>query len=356
MDALDFIVVGQGIAGSCAAYELMRRGLKVAIIDDSWRSAACVVAAGVINPITGKRLVKSWRSELAHPFAMDFYSRLEGELGAKFYHTRKILQLCRSDEECALWRSRLENPDYSEYVEASLPPGSFPGLNDSRGSHLIGRSAWVEAPAVMEAFRKFFVRRRALVEERFDFSRLALEGALVRYKNLAARKIVFAEGWRAAENPFFSWLPWRPAKGEILEIESGAELPEYVVHRGNWIMKCARGRFRIGSTWDRENLNSIPTRAAREELESAVKNILPACRDAKVVGHQAGVRPCTATTRPHIGEYPADSRLLCFNGFGSKGYALSPYFARRFADSLCGNCPPDSEADLSRHVRKFFRR
>ena len=74
-----------------------------------------------------------------------------------------------------------------------------------------------------------------------------------------------------------------------------------------------------------------------------------------MVGHSAGVRPCTATTRPHLGRHPQDGRLLCFNGFGSKGYALSPYFARHFADFLEGKTELDKEADLSRHVGKFFR-
>lgn len=58
MDTLDFIIVGQGIAGSCLAFELAERGAKIRVIDDSWRDAACLVAAGVINPITGQRLVK----------------------------------------------------------------------------------------------------------------------------------------------------------------------------------------------------------------------------------------------------------------------------------------------------------
>ena len=89
---VDYIVVGQGIAGSCMAFELMRRGLKVAVFDDSWKWAACIVAVGVINPITGKRLVKSWRSEVAHAAAKKFYANLEGILNAKFYHERRIRQ------------------------------------------------------------------------------------------------------------------------------------------------------------------------------------------------------------------------------------------------------------------------
>ena len=86
-----FIVVGQGIAGSCLALELADRGARVEIVDDGGGSAACLVAAGVINPITGKRLVKSWRSSVAHPRAREFYRSLEARLGKRFFHDRKIL-------------------------------------------------------------------------------------------------------------------------------------------------------------------------------------------------------------------------------------------------------------------------
>ena len=103
---IDFIVVGQGIAGSCLAYELLERGARTIVYDDGWKSAACTVAAGVINPITGKRLVKSWRSAVAHPYARDFYRALERRIGGVFFHDRKILQLCKSAEEAELWRTR----------------------------------------------------------------------------------------------------------------------------------------------------------------------------------------------------------------------------------------------------------
>ena len=69
MRDIDFIIVGQGIAGSCLAVEFLSRGKSVAVFDENWKDAACLVAAGVINPITGLRLVKSWRSSLAHPYA-----------------------------------------------------------------------------------------------------------------------------------------------------------------------------------------------------------------------------------------------------------------------------------------------
>ena len=107
MRDIDFIIVGQGIAGSCLAVEFLSRGKSVAVFDENWKDAACLVAAGVINPITGQRLVKSWRSSLAHPYAKKFYELLESRLHSKFYHPRKILQLCKSSGVAGMWIFRV---------------------------------------------------------------------------------------------------------------------------------------------------------------------------------------------------------------------------------------------------------
>ena len=356
MQKVDYIIVGQGISGSCLAFELIKRGKRVVVFDDNWHDAACLVAAGVINPITGQRLVKSWRSEIAHPYARKFYVELEKQLGAKFFHDRKILQLCRSQEESELWQRRSLDSNYAAFMsDASSSAGAFGKLNDKYGSHFIERSAWVEPPAVMEAFKVYLIANSAIRCEKFDYSALHLTSTESSYKDLTFAGIIFADGWKVLENPYFNWLPYRPAKGEILTLRSSIELPEHIVHRGGWIMKCGEQTFRIGSTWEREKLDSNPTESAKIELLKLLKTMFVSEIETEVVKHSAGVRPCTATTRPHLGVHPADNRIFSFNGFGSKGCALSPYFAKHFADYLLGNAELDAEANLARHIRKFFR-
>ena len=90
------------------------------------------------------------------------------------------------------------------------------------------------------------------------------------------------------------------------------------------------------------------------ELSKMLAQLLPNSK-FEIVRQEAGVRPCTATTRPHLGVHPKFKNLYSFNGFGSKGYALSPYFASHFAEYLLEGGELDKEADLSRHVRKFFK-
>ena len=352
---VDFIIVGQGIAGSNLALELIERGKKVVVFDANFNAAACLVAAGVINPITGQRLVKSWRSDVAHPYAKKYYQLLEAKLSAKFYRDRKILQLCKSAEEHELWAKRLQDEVYAQFIGEGSQTSQFSGLNDKFGYHFILRSAWVETSSIMPAFADFFKSLGVLKSEMFDYNAVEFVGEKVKYKDFLAQGIIFCEGWQVLKNPYFSWLPYRCAKGEILQVRSNAKIPEHIIHRGNWIMKCAENEFRIGSTWDRENLNDIPTDNAKKELLSAIPSIVVQNEDFEIVRHSAGVRPCTATTRPHLGVHPKFKQLFSFNGFGSKGYALSPYFAREFADYLDGLKPIDLEADLKRHIKKFYR-
>lgn len=357
MKSVDYIIVGQGIAGSNLAYELLKRNKQIVIFDPLWADAACLVAAGVINPITGQRLVKSWRSELAHPYAKTFYSRLEKSINAKFFHDRKILQLCKSSEEHQLWEKRKLDESYAEFIGEGSFSSAFSSLNDNYGYHFIERSAWVEPSVIMPAFADYFKQRRILIDEFFDYSKLSIfsDADYVVYKDIQARAVIFCEGWQAINNPYFSWLPYRCAKGEILQIQADCDIPEHIIHRGNWIMKCSPNEFRIGSTWDRENLNSIPTELAKTELVKAVDNILISPKNIRIVKHSAGVRPCTATTRPHLGQHPNFKQLYSFNGFGSKGYALSPYFASEFVEYLETGKSLDSEANLARHIKRFFK-
>lgn len=385
---VDTIIVGQGISGSCLALELLRRGENVAIFDNDFNAAACLVAAGVLNPITGIRLVKSWRSDIALPFAKKYYKELEKTLGETFFYEREILQLCRSKEERELWQKRKSDPAYSEFLSPCASENSYKNLNDNFGSFKINFAAWVEAEALMQALKRHFQKLGVLRLEKFDYPLLNLGESGVSYKGLSAKKIVFCEGWQAIYNPFFNWLPYRPAKGEIISVKisdakdeqaskelqadfrfskpcvqlgnpgtSGAsrEIASYILHRHIWLMHHRGGIFRCGSTWDRVNFKDAKTTdEAKAELSKALNQLL-VNSEFEIVKQEAGVRPCTATTRPHLGVHPKFRNLYSFNGFGSKGYALSPYFANHFAEYLLEGKELDKEADLSRHIRKFFK-
>jgi glycine oxidase len=79
----DYLIVGQGIAGSTLAYMLRKKGKQVFIIDKFSPNSSSQVAAGLVNPITGRRIVKSWLADTALPFAFQFYEEYRIATGDK---------------------------------------------------------------------------------------------------------------------------------------------------------------------------------------------------------------------------------------------------------------------------------
>ena len=61
---INYLIVGGGIAGSLLAYNLYKAGKQVRLIQTSMKGEASSVSAGLINPITGKRFVKTWNWEV----------------------------------------------------------------------------------------------------------------------------------------------------------------------------------------------------------------------------------------------------------------------------------------------------
>ena len=54
------LIVGQGISGSLLYYFLNKAGIECIVIENDKPNSASKVAAGLINPVTGRRIVKTW--------------------------------------------------------------------------------------------------------------------------------------------------------------------------------------------------------------------------------------------------------------------------------------------------------
>src|ERR1700712_2639986 len=88
---VDYLIIGQGISGSFLSRDLLRAGKTVMVIDESKPFTASKVASGVINPITGRRMVRTWEIEKLMPFAVEAYTKLGDELGAQLIRQCNIL-------------------------------------------------------------------------------------------------------------------------------------------------------------------------------------------------------------------------------------------------------------------------
>ena len=100
---IDYLIVGQGLAGSFLAWNLITQGKSVCIVDQSHKDCSSFAAAGMINPITGKRLVLSPRCDDLLPFAKNVYLQLEQQFNVRFFESKKIIRLFKDESEIDEW-------------------------------------------------------------------------------------------------------------------------------------------------------------------------------------------------------------------------------------------------------------
>ncbi len=112
MKKIDYIIVGQGLAGSVLAFQLMEEGKKIVVMDENYPQTSSKIAAGLCNPVVFKRLTKSWMVESALPLAVNFYRNQEQLLGSNFYQEMPIYKLFVDEKESSFWRQKVMNPEY----------------------------------------------------------------------------------------------------------------------------------------------------------------------------------------------------------------------------------------------------
>src|SRR5215210_2108200 len=88
---IDYLIIGQGLCGTFLSYYLLKAGKEVIVIDKNEPFTASKVASGVINPVTGRRIVRTWRIEELLPFAVNAYTELGNEFGESLVKQHSVL-------------------------------------------------------------------------------------------------------------------------------------------------------------------------------------------------------------------------------------------------------------------------
>ncbi|MDO9615683.1 MAG: FAD-dependent oxidoreductase, partial [Bacteroidota bacterium] len=165
---------------------------------------------------------------------------------------------------------------------------------------------------------------------------------------VTAEKIVFCEGPAASQNPYFKNLKFKHSKGEILELKISELQLNEIVNAEVFVMPMGDDCYKVGATYSWDDLNRETTDSARDELLVKLKNCISA--PFEIIEQKAGIRPTMHDRKPVIGFLPDYPPIGIFNGLGSKGVVLGPYFARQLSEYLVGTSNylhPD--ADIKRY-------
>ncbi len=345
---LDYLIVGQGIAGSLLAWFLQQEGFSVAIIDDGCPNASSRVAAGLINPITGRRFVKSWRIDELLPFARETYRHLEAQLGVKIYHPFEIVRAIYTVQEENLWLERCADPSYQSYVgDAALLGPLAEHVVPVRAFGQVKGGARVALPELLSALAQQWAAQGVLVQVPFGFDRLRLGSSHVVYDNLCARRVVFCGGYRDKRNPLFPAFPLAGDKGEVCIARfQGVPTFEYVLKHKVFIIPLEGGTYWVGANYARRFDNELPTEAGYQWLTDQLRQSLRC--PFEVLAHRAAVRPTVPDRRPLMGQHPDYRHVFIFNGLGTKGASLGPFWAYHFVQYLAGRAPLDEAVQWQR--------
>jgi len=327
----DYIILGQGLAGTTLAWQISWRGLRVLVIDRNEPVTTSRVAAGLISPITGQRLVKSWQLDQFLPEATRFYQRVEQETDSKFFVPMKMLRLFSKEKEQQIFKKK-ENSEFLNLVgEYSFSTGDLANLawfNTPLGGFEIKSAGQLKTTIYLDASREFFAGQKSFLAAEISANEdleLDVEEVRIPKLDVSARKLIFCQGYDVHSNKWFPGLPFQPAKGEILTVRIPGLKEERIINHEVWIVPQGNELFKVGSTYEWDDLDKVPTEAGKasicERLENCVQ--LP----YEVVDHLAAVRPISFDQKPLCGLHKQFPQLGLFNGMGSKGSLQAPSLA-----------------------------
>ncbi len=349
----DYLVIGQGISGTWLSYYLQKEGKSFIVIDNNQPLASSRIAAGVINPVTGRRHVTVWMANEILPFATKAYKQIGFELGIDAISTKSIIDFFPSPQMRESFLQRIE--EGSDYLHSYAEQNHFNGLlNYDFGCGEIRDVHIVHLEDLLPAWRNYLSEKQLLLEEEFEIDQLFRLKKGIRYKDIVADKIIFCDGVSGANSSFFKLLPFAPNKGELLLVEIPDLPAEHIYKKGLMIVPLSKpGLFWIGSNYAWEFENDQPTQEFRVRTEQFLQSTLKV--PFKILGHLAGVRPATLERRPFVGLHPMNDNVGILNGMGTKGCSLAPFFAKELAENLIYGKTLNPEADI-RRFRKILSR
>jgi glycine oxidase len=344
---IDFLIIGQGIAGTALGYRLEQEGKKIVILDQPATNKSSRVAAGLYNPVTGRKMVKSWIAEYLFPEIEPFYEELERVSGREFLTRKKIYRPFLSVEEQNEWMGHSSDPKIKMFIEEIFTESQYPELRDPFGGVLLRMSGWLNSNEFLDGMAAYF--GEWLILEEFDEKLLEKCSEGWKYKTMVAKNLIFCNGLGALKSRFFNYLPFSPVKGEILEVAQDFD-PDFIVNRGVFRVQLSKGVYRVGSTYTWHDLDIGPTESAKNEILSKLSDVVMLPIGA-IKSHKTGIRPATRDRKPFLGKHPTEDGVYIFNGFGAKGVSLVPYFSKIMTQYLIKSQPIPTEVDIARYFK-----
>jgi glycine oxidase len=351
------VIVGGGVMGCAAAYELARRGVGVVVLERSVPGAeASSAAAGILGaqveahhpgPLTqlglaSAKLYPALVKDLESASGISIGYRRSGVLKVA-YAASDVTQLTRE----RAWQKRQKLG--MERLSAAALRKREPALSAELAGGL-----WFEADATLDprsllsALRVAAEKAGATFRSGAFVERVTEAGGRARGVQLSdgsvveSSHVVLAAGsWTSLVARPESEAPRVvPARGQIVELRSSVPpLSAIVFGPDCYLVPRADGRVLIGSTLEFVGYKREVTAGAVSRLLTAAIRLVPALAQAELSSFWSSFRPYTADELPLLGPTETPG-LLLMSGHYRNGILLAPISARIVAACVTGQKPP----------------
>ncbi|MFY0626068.1 MAG: FAD-dependent oxidoreductase [Reichenbachiella sp.] len=343
----DFLLIGHGLAGAVLSQKLLANNHTIRVFDQPEKNNSSSVAAGLFNPVTGRKMVKTWMADELFPEIEPTYADFEEKLRTKFLHKIGIYRPFIDAAEQNDWEGKKTDPVFQKFID-SVARQSIKEfqLNDTYGGLHLSLSGFLDIPTFLKENREYLIGKNSYEEKEFDESQMKISKNGISYQNQLYKRIVFCNGLHASKSQFFNWLPFSPVKGEVLLGKVERSIPK-IYNRGIFIVPAGEKEIKVGATYRNNYSDDQPTKEGQKELLDKLAALF--AEKFELIEVKAGLRPATKDRRPFIGKHPEYEHIYLFNGFGSKGVSLVPYFAKNFVMFLEDKASLNGDVDIHRY-------
>lgn len=344
---VDYLIIGQGLAGSVLAMTLLQKGKSVMVFDSPEPNTSSAVAAGIMNPITGKRMTLTWMAEPFFTKAHAYYAELEKSLDTQFFYPASIYRVFSSMTEQNDWMGKADDEMYAGFASSNqIDVIDNKAIRNPFGSMKVNGGGRLDVPSFLAAVKEHLLAKQAYVQTNIEESDLQFEENSWKVLDVTAAKVVFCTGINKA---IFDFLPINAVKGEVLEVN----LPNFdydnILVGGCFVSPIAnKTTYYAGATYRWNTLDLSLTEDGKQEILNRMTKFIDA--EVEVVSQRAGLRPTVIDRRPLLGKHPQQENMYFFGGLGSKGVSMAPSLAENFFQFVEEGVDLPKEMNLDRFL------
>lgn len=351
----DYIVVGLGIAGICLCEQLEKHNKRFVVFDSALQTAT-KISGGVLNPVILKRFTVAWMAKEQTANAVSFYNNLSSKLGVSVFKENEVLRILTNAQEQNDWAVASDKRDLSAFLSSEIIKNNNPHIKAPFGFGKVNGGGMIFPSVLINTYKAYLQSKGLLFTETFDHVQIvdrATETSVVseinqniQYKNISAGGIIFSEGTAALQNPFFPKKFFIPLKGEYLIIKAPELKLEAILKGPVHIIPLGNDSYKVGATYDREDLTYESTLKARQEVIEKLRKMIHC--EFEVVAQEVGMRPTTKDRRPLLGRPTPNSNKIFLNGLGNHGIMGAPFLSEILYKYLEEGLELPKEMDIGR--------